>query len=193
MSDKSNRAPKATRTRGIMVKEIQDGINRQIRDEFFAAYSYLGMMAYFESKSLSGFGHWMRLQAQEELMHAMRLVDFLIDRGSEVELDVIEAPRLDFEEMEEKLRPLEVMKTALAHEQKVTGRINDLYALAVKHNDYPAQVLMQWFVAEQVEEEKAAGEVVDQLQLAAGDVSALFVIDGRLSERVEALENNESA
>ena len=127
-----------------MVKEIQDGINRQIRDEFFAAYSYLGMMAYFESKSLSGFGHWMRLQAQEELAHAMRLVDFLIDRGSEVELDAIESPRLDFKEMEEKLRPLEVMKTALAHEQKVTGMINDLYALAVEHNDYPAQVLMQW-------------------------------------------------
>ena len=194
MLDESNRAPKATRIRGIMVsKEIQDGINRQIRDEFFAAYSYLAMMAYFESKSLSGFGHWMRLQAQEEVAHAMRLVDFLTDRGIELQLHTIEAPGLDFEGTQEKLRPLEVMKTALAQEQRVTGRINDLYGLAVQHNDYPAQVLMQWFVAEQVEEEKVAGEIVDQLQLAAGDVSALFVIDGRLSQRVEAPEETESA
>ncbi|MCG8467177.1 MAG: ferritin [Gemmatimonadetes bacterium] len=167
--------------------EVRDAINQQIKHEFYAAYLYLGMMTYFESKSLSGFGHWMRLQAQEEVAHAMRLVDFLIDRGGDVELGPIDAPQLDFE------TPLEVMKAALGHEQKVTASINDLYALAVEQNDYPAQVLMQWFVSEQVEEEKNAGEIVDQLELAGGSASALLVIDGRLADRVPEDEEEGSA
>ncbi len=166
----------------MVSKEVQDAVNGQIKNEFYAAYLYLGMVTYFESKSLSGFGHWMRLQAREEVLHAMRLVDFLIDRGGRVELGAIEAPDLEFDS------PAEVMKTALAHEEKVTASINDLYALAVKHNDYPAQVLMQWFVAEQVEEEKNAGEIVDQLELAAGSASALLVIDGRLADRIPEAE-----
>ena len=161
-----------------MNTEIQDAINAQIGREFHAAYIYLGMMTYFEGRSLSGFGHWMRLQAQEEVAHAIKLIDFLIDRGGEVELGSIDRPNLDFD------GPLEVMKAALAHERKVTETINEVYALAVRHNDYPAQVLMQWFVAEQVEEDKNAGEIVDQLELAAGSVSALFVLDGRLAQRV---------
>jgi ferritin len=135
------------------------------------------MMAYFESRSLTGFGHWMRLQAQEEAAHAMRLVDFLLDRGGHVELQAIERPTVDFDS------PLAVMQAALAHERMVTGTINELYAVAVQHNDYPAQVLMQWFVSEQVEEEKNAGEIVDQLELAGGSASALLVLDGRLAER----------
>ena len=159
-------------------QEIQDAINAQIGREFFAAYLYLGMMTYFESRSLSGFGHWMRMQAQEEVAHAMKLVDFLLDRGGSVDLQAIDRPTVDF------ASPLEVMKAALAHEQKVTGTINDLYALAVSKNDYPAQVLMQWFISEQVEEEKSASEIVDQLELAAGSASALLVLDGRLGERM---------
>ncbi|MDX1576910.1 MAG: ferritin [Gemmatimonadota bacterium] len=158
-------------------QEVQDAINEQIKHEFYAAYQYLGMMAFFESRSLSGFGHWMRLQAAEEASHAMKLVDFLLDRGGSVELGAIGKPEIDF------ASPLEVMKAALAHEQRVTRSINELYALAVKHADYPAQVLMQWFVAEQVEEEKNASEIVDQLELAGGSASALLVIDGRLAAR----------
>ena len=117
-------------------------------------------------------------QAQEEAAHAMRLVDFLLDRGGNVELQAIDRPVIDFDS------PLSVMRAALAHEEKVTETINDLYAVAVQHNDYPAQVLMQWFVSEQVEEEKNAGEIVDQLELAAGSGSALLVLDGRLKERM---------
>jgi ferritin len=163
-------------------EDIQEAINAQIGREFYAAYLYLGMMTYFESRSLPGFGHWMRLQAQEEAAHAMRLVDFLIDRGGSVDLRSIDRPHMDFDS------PLDVMKAALAHEQKVTAAINELYALAVKNNDYPAQVLMQWFISEQVEEEKNAGEIVDQLELASGSVSALFVLDGRLRDRMPELE-----
>ena len=162
----------------MLNKDVEDAINAQIGREFYAAYLYLGMMSYFESRSLTGFGHWMRVQAQEEAGHAMRLVDFLLDRGGSVDLHAIEKPEVNFDS------PLEVMRAALAHEQRVTGTINELYALAVKHNDYPVQVLMQWFVSEQVEEEKNAGEIVDQLELAAGSASALFVLDGRLADRI---------
>lgn len=165
--------------------DVQDAINEQVRHEFTAAYLYLGMMTFFESRSLSGFGHWMRLQSKEEVAHAMRLVDFLLDRGGVVELGPIERPELDFE------TPLDVMRAALAHEEKVTETINRLYALAVEANDYPAQVLMQWFIAEQVEEEKSASEIVDQLELAAGSASALLVLDGRLGQR--SLEGGEGA
>jgi len=171
----------------MVSQEVQDAVNGQIKNEFYAAYLYLGMVTYFESKSLSGFGHWMRLQAQEEVLHAMRLVDFLIDRGGQVELGTIDAPKLDFDS------PAEVMKAALAHEEKVTASINGLYALAVEHNDYPAQVLMQWFVAEQVEEEKNAGEIVDQLELAGASASALLVIDGRLADRMPEPEASGAA
>jgi ferritin len=161
----------------MVSNEVQGAINAQIGREFYAAYLYLGMMAYFENRSLTGFGHWMRLQAQEEAAHAMRLVDFLLDRGGHVELQAIERPTVDFDS------PLAVMQAALAHERMVTGTINELYAVAVQHNDYPAQVLMQWFVSEQVEEEKNAGGIVDQLELAGGSASALLVLDGRLAER----------
>ncbi len=164
-------------------EEMQTAINRQVQYEFSAAYLYLGMATYFESKSLSGFGHWMRLQAQEEVQHAMRLVDFVVDRGGRVELGAIPAPDLDFDS------PLEVMRAALEHEQKVTGTINDLYALAVKNNDYPSQVLIQWFVSEQVEEEKNAGEIVDQLEFASDSASAMLVIDGRLAGRSSGTED----
>lgn len=168
-----------------MDADIQAAINEQIRHEFSAAYVYLGMMTYFESRSLSGFGHWMRLQAQEEVAHAMKLVDFLVDRGGKVELGAIEAPKSEFDS------PLEVMQKALAHEQKVTASINDVYALAVAKNDYPAQVLMQWFVSEQVEEEKNAGEIVDQLEFAGGSASAMLVLDGRLAQRVPEEDEDE--
>jgi len=161
-----------------MVSErIQEALNEQIKHELQAAYLYLGMMAYFESRSLSGFGNWMRIQAQEEVSHAMRLVDFLLDRGGRVTLHSIDAPSTDFGS------PLEVVRATLHHEERVTGTINDVYALAVAEKDYPAQVLMQWFVAEQVEEEKSAGELVDQLELAGDSATALLVLDERLAGR----------
>jgi ferritin len=161
----------------MVAKEVQDALNEQIKHEFYAAYQYLGMMTYFEGKSLDGFASWMRHQAEEEVAHAMRLVDFLLDRGGEIELQAIERPKTGF------TSPLEVMRAALAHEQTVTAMINDLYELAVAHNDYPAQVLLQWFISEQVEEEKSAGDIIDKLEFAADSPSAILVLDERLGQR----------
>lgn len=163
-----------------MNENVQNAINEQITREFYASYLYLAMMAYFEAESLGGFAHWMRQQAQEENGHAMKLVDFLIDRGGRVELQAIDKPPRDFDS------PLGVMKAALEHERKVTAWINELYELAVAERDYPAQVMLQWFIAEQVEEEKSAGDIIDQLEIAGSAGSALLMVDARLGGRAGA-------
>lgn len=163
-----------------MNQKVQDAINEQIADEFYASYLYLSMMAYFEAESLGGFAQWMRMQAEEEHAHAMKLVDFLIERGGRVHLRAIDEPLAEFDS------PLAVMQSALAHEQKVTQSINDLYELAVSESDYPAQVMLQWFVTEQVEEEASAGAIVDQLTLAGDSGSALLMLDDKLGQRSTA-------
>lgn len=163
-----------------MNPKVEQAINEQIAQEFYAAHLYLSMMAYFEDESLEGFANWMRLQAAEEHGHAMKLVDFLIERGGRVELQGIDKPQRDFDS------PLSVMTAALRHEEKVTARINDLYALAVAERDYPAQVMLQWFITEQVEEEASAGAIVDQLTLVGDSGSALLMLDGKVGQRTSA-------
>ena len=160
-----------------MSPKVEDAINEQIAQEFYASYLYLSMMAYFEAESLGGFAQWMRMQAQEEHGHAMKLVEFLIERGGRLELKAIDKPPADFES------PLAVMEAALSHEQKVTARINDLYELAVAERDYPAQVMLQWFITEQVEEEASAGAIVDQLQLAGDSGGAMLMLDAKMGGR----------
>ncbi|UCG76509.1 MAG: ferritin [Gemmatimonadota bacterium] len=161
----------------MMNTKVQNAINDQIAQEFFASYLYLSMMIYFEGQSLGGFAHWMRMQAEEERAHALKLLEFLIERGGRVELQAIDKPAADFES------PLAVMQSALAHEQKVTKRITDLYELVVAERDYPAQVMLQWFITEQVEEEASAGAIVDQLTLAGDSGSTLLMLDAKLGQR----------
>ena len=156
---------------------LQNAINEQINAELFSAYLYLSMAAYCESINLGGFAHWMRLQNQEETGHAMKFFDFVIDRGGRVELKPIEQPPLEFDS------PLRLMQQTLAHEQKVTGLINRLYALAVKEGDYAAQVMLQWFITEQVEEEKSATDIIEQLKTVGADGTGLLMIDAKLGAR----------
>lgn len=163
-----------------MNPKVGEAINEQIAQEFYAAHLYLSMMAYFEAESLGGFANWMRLQAAEEHGHALKLVDFLIERGGRLEMQAIDKPQGDFDS------PLAVMTAALRHEEKVTARINDLYELAVAERDYPAQVMLQWFITEQVEEEASAGAIVDQLVLAGDSGSALLMLDAKLGQRTAA-------
>ena len=160
-----------------MDSQLLKGLNDQINKELYSAYVYLAMVAYFEEKNLTGFAHWMRVQSQEELEHAQRIFDFLCDRGEKVELRSIGAPPQGFNS------PVEVFEKALEHERSVTRSIHDLYALAQKVNDYPAQVMLHWFIEEQVEEEKIVGEVLDQLRLAGENTAAILVLDRALKER----------
>jgi ferritin len=158
-------------------KAMQEAMNEQINKEFFSSYLYLSMAAYFEDKNLMGFAHWMRLQADEEREHAMKFYDFILDRGGRVLLKTIDAPETEWKSN------LEVAEQVAAHEAKVTASINDLYELALKEKDYPAQTMLQWFITEQVEEEKNAAELVAKLKLIEERGTAVLMLDHRLSKR----------
>lgn len=161
----------------MLNKVIQDALNDQIKNEFYSSYAYLAMSAYFEANNLPGFAHWMRLQSQEESGHAMRLFDFVHNRGGRVVLQPIDAPPGDFKS------PLEVMQHALGHERGVSGMINKLHVLAVKESDFATQAEMQWFVTEQVEEEKNASLIVEQLRMVGDQGAVLFLLDRQLASR----------
>lgn len=165
-----------------MNKALQEALNDQIGNEFYSAYAYLSMSAYCESINMSGFAHWLRVQAQEEAGHAMRFFDHIIQRGGRVALQAIEQPPTEFGSL------LDVFETAYAQEQKVTGQINRLYDLAMEARDYPAQALLQWFATEQVEEEKITSELVAKLKMIGDQPAALVMLDRELGARTPGEE-----
>jgi ferritin len=161
----------------MITNAVQTAMNEQINKELFSAYLYLSMAAYFESRNLPGFAHWMRVQAGEEQEHALKFYDHILERGGQVVLKAIEAPKTEW------ASPLEVAEEVAAHEAKVTASINALYELAVKEKDYPAQVMLQWFITEQVEEEKNAAELVAHLKLIEERGTAVLMLDHQLAKR----------
>jgi ferritin len=163
----------------MITQALQDAINDQINKELYSAYLYLSMAAYLENMNLPGFAHWMHIQEGEERSHGMKLYNFLIERGGRVMLKAIEAPRTEWKSS------LELFKEVSAHEAKVTASINALYELALKEKDYPAQVMLQWFITEQVEEEKNAAEILANLQLIEDHGTAVLMLDHRLGKRGE--------
>ena len=161
----------------MISQAMQDAINEQINKELYSSYLYLSMAAYFEDKNLPGFAKWMRVQEGEEREHAMKFYDFLIERGGRVNLKAIAAPQMDWK------NNLEVMQQVAEHEAFVTASINSLYELALKEKDYPAQVLLQWYVNEQVEEEKNAAEIVASLKMIEAHETAVLQLDHQLGKR----------
>lgn len=160
-----------------MKSTVKEALNEQIKHEFYSFYLYLSMAGSFEVANLTGFAHWMRKQSEEEREHAMKIFDFLLDRGEHVQLQTIDQPPDAFRS------PLDTFEQALEHEKEITSRIHKLYGLSVQENDYPAQVFLNWFVEEQVEEEKSATEIVERLSMAGEDSTALLLLDKELSER----------
>ena len=156
---------------------VVKAVNDQIAMEFHAAYLYLAMSAYFESINLPGMGKWMRMQYEEEVVHALRFFDFMLEAGDDVELKAVSKPTATFK------GPLDVFKKALAHEKKVTASINKIYEIAIKAKDYPAQIMLQWFINEQVEEERTAGDIVAKLEFIGNDGPALLMLDNELGVR----------
>jgi ferritin len=161
----------------MLSKTIQDAMNEQIKNELYSAYLYLSMSAYCEAANLPGFAHWMRVQAQEEVGHAMKFYDFIYERGGRVVLQAIDQPPVEFQS------PLHVFEQTLEHEQKVTGLIHDLYTLAVEEKDYASQAFLQWFVTEQVEEEGSATQIVETLKIIGDKGQALVMLDRELGKR----------
>jgi ferritin len=156
---------------------MQTAINEQINKELYSSYLYLSMAAYFENKNLPGFAKWMHVQADEEHEHGMKFFQHLVDRGGKVELKAIAGPETEWK------TNLEVFKQVQEHEAMVTASINALYELALKEKDYPAQVMLQWFINEQVEEEKNAADNVQQLELIDAKGTAILMLDHQLGKR----------
>ncbi|MBM3889030.1 MAG: ferritin [Verrucomicrobia bacterium] len=163
----------------MLSKKLQDAINEQIKNEFYSAYLYLSMAAYFEAQSLLGFAKWMRERFQEEQTHAMKFFDFVNDRDGRVELRGIPQPKSEWKSA------LDVFGEVLKHEQLVSGMIHKLYELALAEKDYPTQTMLQWFIAEQVEEEKNPALIIEQLKLVEGRAGALLMLDHRLGKSAE--------
>jgi ferritin len=161
----------------MMKEAVQAALNEQIKTELYSAYFYLSASGYFESINLSGFARWMRLQSLEEVKHAMKFFDFMLDRGSRVTLQAIDKPPTDFQSS------LDAFTQALQHEQYVTSLIHRLYALAVQEQDYPAQILLQWFITEQVEEEREATRIIQELKMAGDNSSTLLLLNNTLGAR----------
>jgi ferritin len=161
----------------MLSKKMQDAINEQIKNEVYSAYLYLSMSAHFEAQNLPGLASWVRLQYEEELSHALKLFDHVNERGGRVTLQAIPQPRSEWK------TSLEVFSQVLEHEQHVTALIHKLYETAQEERDYAAQVMLHWFIDEQVEEEKNATEIVEQLKLIDARGTAVLMLDHRLGKR----------
>lgn len=158
-------------------EELETALNEQINQELTASYNYLGMSTYFDNENLDGFATWMLLQHDEEKIHAMRLLTYLQDRGGKVELNAIPAPLSGFE------NPLQVFRKALATEVENTKSINKLYELALKLNDHATKSQLQWFLDEQVEEEKSVEDIIALLERIGDDSAGLLYLDDKLGSR----------
>jgi ferritin len=156
---------------------MQDALNAQIGVEQYSAQLYLAMSAHCESKSFKGFAHWFRVQAGEETAHAVKLVDFLLDRGGKLELQAVPAPPREFGGI------IQVFEQTLAHERTITGKIAGLFELARAEKDYASEITLQWYVTEQVEEEATVSQIVDHLRAVGDQGGGIWYLDSRMGKR----------
>ena len=157
--------------------EMQKALYRQLNDEFSSAYLYLAMSAYCAHIDFSGAANWLKQQYEEEQMHATKIYNYLIDQGAHVVLEQIPKPANEFGTI------LDVFKASLAHEQTMTGKLNNLSDQALKEKDHATYNLLQWFVNEQVEEEATVSEIISKLKLVKDDGYGLLMIDNELGAR----------
>jgi ferritin len=161
----------------MLSEKLQNALNKQINAELYSSYLYLSMSAWLEIKNLKGFAHWMRIQAQEEATHILRIMHYMHEKGGCVKLTAVEGPETEWES------PLHVFEQALAHEQQVSAMVNALMDVALEERDHATTIMLQWFVTEQVEEEANADEVVQKLILMADAPGGLFMVDQELGQR----------
>lgn len=160
--------------------KVQAAMNEQMRREFVAYYLYLAMSAWFARRNFGGFAAWMRAQAREEETHALKFFDYIDDRGGEISLEGLDKPKADWKTV------LAVFQGAKEHEAKVSTGIHKLYELALAEKDYASQAMLQWFITEQVEEEKTSTEIVDTIRIIGDNSSGLLMYDRELGSRNQA-------
>ena len=169
----------------MISEKMQKALNDQINAEFFSAYLYLAMAAYFEEKNLPGFAHWMEVQYAEETMHGMKIYRYVVDRGGRAQFQAIEEPQRDWDS------PLAAFEDAYKHEQYITGRINDLMKLALELSDFTTQSFLRWYLDEQVEEEANANEIVQSFHLMGDGKQSLFMLNRELKQRQASSDTGE--
>jgi ferritin len=162
----------------MLKAEIEKTLSEQVVAETYSAYLYLAMSAHCHAINLEGAANWFRIQVQEELLHASKLFDYIVERGGKPVLGAIDQPPLEWDS------PLAAFEAALAHEGLVTDLINKLVDLAIKESDHATNSMLQWFVDEQVEEEAGANAIVQKLRLVQGNGGGLFMVDKELAARV---------
>lgn len=158
-------------------KKIQDALNTQITLEQYSAQLYLAMSAHCEGRSFRGFAHWLRVQAQEETKHALKLVTFVLDRGGKLELGDVNAPPSDFGTV------THVFEKILKHEKSITVKIGALFELSRAEKDYASEITLQWYVTEQVEEEANVGRILDQLKAVGEQGGGIWYLDSKMGKR----------
>jgi ferritin len=161
----------------MISKKLEDAFNKQINEEIFSAYLYLSMAAYFHSLNLDGFAAWMKVQSREEMSHAMKLFGFLDEMGARISLLAVKEPEKSWKS------PLAAFTAVSRHEQYITGCIDGLYRLAGNEKNNPAQIMLQWFIKEQVEEEAVAAKAVYKLNQIKDNVGGLWILDKELGSR----------
>jgi len=161
----------------MISERMQEALNGQLNAELYSSYLYLSMAAYFLDQNMGGCASWMRVQAQEEDMHAMKFYNFINERGGRVVLKTIDGPPTEWDSA------LAAFEAVLEHEQKVTGLINELVELALAEHDHATNIFLQWFVTEQVEEEDSANDVIQQIKMVGGAEGGLFMLDRELGQR----------
>lgn len=162
----------------MISKEMTEALNDQINKEVFSAYLYQSMGAYAAYKGLKGFASWFQVQVQEELSHAQKIYNYVMDQGERVILKAINQPETDFES------PLQLFEKTLEHEKLVTASITSLAKLAQSESDFATSSFLQWFITEQVEEEASAGEILDKIKIISNDGAAMYLLDKELGARI---------
>ncbi len=161
----------------MIKKEMLEALNAQVNEELYSAYLYAAMRAYFEAQNLKGFSNWMRIQTEEELFHARKIVEFIFERGGHAAFKAIKGPDADW------ASPLDAFKASYKHECHISECINKLATLALKHDDHAARVFLEWFVTEQVEEESNADQMVQNLTRMQDAPGGLFLLDREAGAR----------
>lgn len=161
----------------MLSEKMQAALNKQINAEYYSSYLYLSMASYAESLNLAGVAHWFRMQAEEELIHMHKFFNYVCERGGRVTLTAIDAPETEWDSL------VAVFEQTFSHEQHVTSLINSLVDLSLEEKDHATNNMLQWFIAEQVEEEASADAILQQLKLMKDAPGGIFMLDRELSGR----------
>ena len=162
----------------MISEKMVNALNEQINKEIYSAYLYMSMSAYSTFIGMKGFANWFMVQYQEEMMHAMKIYDYVNDQGAQVKLMAISQPPTDFESS------LDMFEKTLDHEKFVTKSINGLVDLAIEEKDHATNIFLQWFVTEQIEEEGNDNDIIAKLKLVGSEGNGLFMLDKELAQRV---------